>query len=166
MGNWRDDVQQTAYNQAVRDYRIAEEEYRQAQQNGDTEQAAIMLRHLKYHENEIREYGQPVLTEREQRWLAARPSLLENPQKLAKLQQINNQILAAGVERNSDRFFEMLGHHFDGPTELPDPTEMIDIVSRSKYMDSKEDARKALDRGWRDVQQELARRGGHWQDGR
>jgi hypothetical protein len=126
-----------------------------------------LLRHLRYHEREIQEYGQPALTDREQRWLAARPSLPESPEKRAKLQRINNQILAAGVERNSDRFFELLGHHFDGPTELPDPTEMIDIVSRSKHFSGdKEAARQALDKGWRDVQQELARRGGHWQDGR
>lgn len=51
-----------------------------------------------------------------------------------------------------------------GQTEIPDPNEMVDIVSKSKYFNDKDDARAALHKGWNAVQAELRNRGGKWED--
>jgi hypothetical protein len=164
-----DEIGQYAAEKAARDLRLAEQEYQTAVSQNDWDHAATCLRHIKYHSDEIAAFTPAQqLTPAQQTFLNARPSIRDNPQKLEALRADYMALLKAGVPDDSSQMYNLLSQRHDpqpGQTELPDPAEMISIVSRSRHFNGdKEEARKALAKSYNDVQAELRNRGGKWED--
>jgi hypothetical protein len=168
MSNWYDEIGQYALEKATRDFRIARDQYTDAVNRGALDEASDLLRHVRYHAQEVNELApQPQLTQAQQAFLDARPTIRDNPKKLEALAADYRALLKAGVPDDSSEMFRLLSGRHDqkpGESEVPTPADMIDMVSRSKHFGNKEEARRALHQGWQDVQQELANRGGRWEN--
>ena len=164
-----DQISEYAVEKARRDLRTASEQYDDAVARGDVDEATNLLRHVRYHSQELAELTpQQQLTPRQASFLAQRPSIRDNPQKLAALRDDYLACLKAGVPDDSDEMFRILSGRHDpqpGNAELPDPRELVDIVSRSRHFNGdKDEARRALHKSWGDVQAELRNRGGRWEN--
>ena len=154
-----DDISYYAEQRARRDYRIAEETYGEAVANGDVETAADMIRHLKYHAQEINELTpRPQVSAGELAWVQARPSILNDARKLQHVSDAYYKCRNSGMSER--QALDLMSHRFDakpGEAEIPTPDDMVSIVAKSKHFNNdRDDARRALAKGWNDVQAELS----------
>ena len=159
MMGYSEDLLNYARQKSEQELNAAAEVYNESVAAGDHDQAVEALRHYRYYEKELADFGGPEShqpTPSEQNWLAQRPSIANNPARLQQVRHTYEQIIRSGIPRGSEEAFRALSFKVDpptgDPTELPSTQDILGMMTGSKYVEDKQEARRLAHAGWEELQ--------------
>jgi hypothetical protein len=167
MSGIYDVINDAARASTERDIASLEQSLAESIANGDSDAAVDCRRALASYQEQLRGLGGPrqaQLSADERRWLAARPGIAGDPQKLRMVAETAQTLMAAGYVRGSPEFFRALEFKTDSEQgELPSADELVKItMGNSRYgpdLNTPEGKREAYQRchnGWEELQRRKA----------